>query len=80
MNWVLTVYAIKLYFSPSSPSSDLVDIVPCAKHLGEGADGNDLLDSRRKVGVRDRRESQNRQERKKKQIFPKQKLPRGLSD
>lgn len=75
MNWVLTIYAIKLYFSPYSDSSDLVDFVPCAKHLGEGADGNDLLDSGSKVGVRDRRESQTRQDRKTEKIFPKQKLP-----
>lgn len=32
-----------------------MDFVTCTKYLGEGAEGSDLLDGSRKVGVRERR-------------------------
>lgn len=62
-------------FFPFLPLSDLVDSVTCREKLGEGAKGNDLLDGRRKGETGDGE----RQERKKTHIFPKWKLPRGLS-
>lgn len=54
-----------------------MDIVTCRKDPGEGAQGRDLLERRRKVGVRDRATEQLEEEET--HISPLQKLPRVLS-